>query len=138
MVVLSLKTAYELRTKRNAHQNVLLHELAHAVHDKAFKFDNPIIKNAYEQAVARELYKKVKHDDDTEREAYANTNAAEYFAELTCAYLDRLAFFPHDAKVLKEHDSVGYELMTKIYGTPEQIAAAKKKEPNKTKDTDKK
>jgi hypothetical protein len=136
--VLSLKVAYDLRTNRNATQNVLLHELAHAVHENAFKFSNPIIKNAYDQAVARGLYKKVKHDDGKEREAYANTNAAEYFAEVTCAYLDRLDYFPHTAKELKEHDSVGYELMTKVYGSPEQIAAAKKKEADKKKDTDKK
>lgn len=124
--VLSLKKALELRKDGNR-QNVLLHELAHAVHDKAFGLKNPVIKNAYEQAVARRLYMKAKHDDGKERVAYANTNAAEYFAELTCAYLDRLDYFPHDAKELKEHDSVGYELMTKAYGTPEQIAAAKKK-----------
>jgi hypothetical protein len=138
VVVLSLKTAHNLRAKWGKRQNVLLHELAHAIHDKAFGFANPLIKNAYEQAVARALYAKVKHDDGSAREAYANTNRAEYFAELTCAYLDRLDYYPHDAKELKEHDSVGYELMTKAYGTPEQIAVAKKKEAGQKKNAGKK
>ena len=131
--VLSLKTAHALKAKRNQRQNTLLHEFAHVIHSTAFSIDNPMIANAYEQAYARKLYQKVRHDDGVVRTAYANTNAAEYFAELTCAYLDRLDYLPHDAAELKEHDSVGYEIMTKAYGTPEQIAAAKKKEAAKKK-----
>jgi hypothetical protein len=129
--VLSLKFAHELRAKEGARQSTLLHEYAHVVHDAVFKFDNPFIVNAYEQASARRLYRMAKHDDGTEREAYAATNHAEYFAELTCAYLDRLDYAPHDAKELRDYDSVGYEMMTKAYGTPEQIAALKQKDREK-------
>lgn len=125
--VLSLKTAYALRARRGARQNTLLHEFAHVVHDKVFGLDNPSIRNAYDQAVARGLYERVRHDDGTEGPAYAARNRAEYFAELSCAYLDRLDYAPHDAKELRGHDSVGYELMTKAYGTPEQIEEARKK-----------
>jgi hypothetical protein len=42
-------------------------------------------------------------------------------------------YAPHDAKELRESDSVGYELMTKAYGTPEQIEEAKKKAREKKK-----
>lgn len=124
--VLSLKVAHKLKAVKNARQNVLLHEFAHAIHNKLFGRSNPFIENSYSQAMARELYNEVMHDDGSKGEAYAATNKAEYFAELTCAYLDRLDYMPHNAKELKELDSVGYELMTKAYGTLEEIAKAKK------------
>jgi len=127
VVVLSLKTAHDMKSKQKLKQNVLLHEFAHAIHQALFGFDNAYIINAYDQAVSRDLYVRVKHDDGEKRDAYAITSSAEYFAELTCAYFDRLDYYPHDAKELKDYDSVGYELMTKAYGTTEQIEALKKK-----------
>jgi len=127
--VLSLKVAHHLRVKEKKQQNVLLHEFAHAIHDKLFEFDNPFISNAFEQAVARKLYENVKHDDGTERKADARTNVAEYFAELSCAYLFELDYYPHNRNELKEYDSVGYELMTKAYGKPELLAKKKNKKP---------
>lgn len=125
--LLSLKTAYKLRAEGKSKKLVILHELAHAVHDQYIGLKNPVVANAYDQAMARRLYDKVRHIDLTEREGYAATNEAEYFAELTCAYLDRLDYTPTNRDELKEHDSVGYELMMKTWGTPEQIEARRKK-----------
>lgn len=126
--LLSLKTAYKLRTEGKSVRLVILHELAHAVHDQHLGgSDNTVITNAYEQAKARGLYSEVRHIDQTVGVGYAARNEAEYFAELTCAYLDRLDYTPVNRAELKEHDSVGYELMAGTYGTPAQIEARKKR-----------
>jgi hypothetical protein len=91
---------------------LLLHEFAHAVHDQLLGSDHAGINAAYRQAMERKLY---------DREAYASTNAHEFFAELTCAYLDRLGYYPHTRADLKKHDPVTYKLMESVWGT----AAAK-------------
>ena len=124
--LLSLKTAIKLRSE-GSKRLVVLHELAHAVHDQHLGIRNPFVANAYDQAMARRLYDEVRHIDGTERKGYAAANEAEYFAELTCAYLDRLNYTPTGREELREHDSVGYELMAKVWGTPEQIEARRKK-----------
>jgi hypothetical protein len=132
--LLSLKTAYALRAKGKSRSLVMLHELAHAVHDQVLGLDNRVIENAYDQAMARRLYRDVRHIDlSVVPVAYAATNDAEYFAELTCCYLDRLDYVPLNRDDLKDYDSVGYELMVKVWGTPEQIDARKKQERAKEK-----
>ena len=73
---------------------VLLHQLAHVVHHHVVGIENPEVLFAYKQAVDRKLYEKVEDDDGEEVRAYAATSALEYFAELTCAYLDRCPYYP--------------------------------------------
>lgn len=123
--ILSLKTAVALKGK-GLNKNTLIHEFAHLVHAKVYK-GNTLIRNAYQQAMARHLYDRVRYDNGLTRRAYAATNEREYFAELSCAYFDSLEYPPHDHKELRELDSVGYELMTKAWGTPEEIAKLKKR-----------
>ena len=125
--VMSLKRVHKLKTEKDIRQTYLLHEMAHAVHHQAHG-RNPFIRNAYDQSRTRGLYLNARHDDGQVREAYAITNEWEYFAELTCAYLDRLDYYPHDAKELREYDTVGFELMTKAWGSLEMIEAARKKQ----------
>ncbi len=114
--ILSLKVAHKRRSENGARQNTLLHEFAHVIHDKIYGLNNPFIMNAYQQATARRLYNTV----------YAGTRHTEYFAEITCAYLERLDYTPHNRQELKEYDSVGYEMAMKAWGTPEQLAERKK------------
>ena len=40
----------------------------------------------------------------------------EFFAELTCAYLDRLNYFPATREDLEKHDPTTYKLMQKVWG----------------------
>ena len=68
----------------------------------------------------------MKHDSGRIIAGYASRNEREYFAELTCAYFDCLDYPPHNRKEMKVVDSVGYELMMKAWGTPEQIEQRKK------------
>src|SRR5207248_1945306 len=117
---------------------VLLHELVHAIHDKCVTlgFNNPEIRTAYRQAMDRKLYDKVEHVSGEMRRAYAATSEAEYFAEISCAYLDRCNYFPFTRDDLKGHDPTGYKLMEQIWGKPEaiarQIAPEKKSAPPST------
>ncbi len=74
---------------------MVLHELAHAYHDRVLGFDHPNIIEAYQQAVQSGRYDKVKEaQSDTEKQAYAISNHKEYFAELTESYFGVNDFFP--------------------------------------------
>ena len=96
-------TLCNLKTLTKLHQPgidtgkcVLLHEVAHAVHDQLIGFENPEIKLAFTQAMNRKLYQPG---------LYMTSSSKEFFAELTCAYLDRLDHFPRNRGDLKKHDN---------------------------------
>lgn len=86
---------------------LLLHELAHAVHDQLLGMQHDGIRTAYAQAMGRKLYDK---------SLYIATNEAEFFAEATCAYLDRLDYFPKNRADLKQHDPQTFKLIDSIWG----------------------
>ncbi len=111
--VMTLKRLTEMhQSGRNRDQIILLHELCHTAHHHFLRFDNLEVKKAYQQAMDRDLYGK----------AYARMNEREYFAEISCAYLDKCNYFPVTADDLKSYDPVGYQLMEKVWGKQEQIA----------------
>lgn len=120
--VLSLKKlAEEKQQAVDGSRLVLLHELAHAAHYVFVPggFSNPNVRFAYKQAMDRRLYNDVPTARGGKaRRAYAATSAAEYFAELTCAYLDRCYYYPFTREELKSHDPTGYQLMEKFWGKP--------------------
>lgn len=97
----------EHQPKTDAGRCVLLHEMAHAVHDQLLGRTNPIISNTFRQAMERKLYDK---------SLYASTNEAEFFAELTCAYFDQLHYYPRNRRELKEHDPQTFKLMESVWG----------------------
>jgi hypothetical protein len=120
ITLLSLKTITEEKTRRLAPRRsiILLHEMAHAAHHYDLGDANVFVENAYQQAMARGLYQQVPDDARGAVRAYASANSHEYFAEITCAYLDRCTYFPYDREQLKDYDSVGYELVRKVWGEP--------------------
>ena len=126
ITILTLKDIYKLKSTGKFPTTVLIHELAHAVHDFNIGFDNVFVDNAYRQARSRRLYEKVENRDGKKVVGYASSNSHEYFAELSTCYLDQIPYAPFDANGLREYDSIGYELMTKVWGTIEQIDKAKK------------
>lgn len=101
---------------------LVLHELAHAYHDRFLPqgHSNPDIKAAYEKAKASGLYDRVERRDSKGNtrmdKAYAMTNAAEYFAETTEAYFGTNDFFPYTNEELKKHDPFMHDLLGKIWG----------------------
>ena len=95
----------------------VMHELAHAYHFTEMGARHEGLLAAYRQAIDRKLYDSVKHVQGRTEKAYAATNEAEYFAELTEAYLGKNDFAPFTRGELERHDPVGYKLMETIWGS---------------------
>jgi hypothetical protein len=95
---------------------IVLHELAHAYHDKVLGSRNPDIREAYKKAMARGHYNVADPRSPQGGKAYAATNDHEYFAELSVAYLTKNDGFPQDRYVLAKVDPIGYSLMQKVWG----------------------
>jgi len=121
--VLSMRAlAAEHQPKRDSGRCVLMHEFAHAVHDQLVGWDSPQIKAAYAQAMERKLYDAKTH--------YAATSPVEFFAELTCCYLDRLHYYPNTRDDLKKHDPATFKLMETVWaGSASKAVAAKGAKP---------
>jgi hypothetical protein len=103
--------------------NFVLHELAHAFHDRALPmgFANPEIKAAYEKAKAGGRYDRVerRHGNgkpNTFERAYAMENPMEFFAETSEAFLSRNDYFPFTRDELKAHDPETFALLEKLWG----------------------
>jgi len=94
---------------------LVMHELAHAYHDRALGEHNEAILAAFENAKRTGLYTQVKYIDGSTRPAYAMTNRMEYFAELTEAYFGVNDFFPFRRDELARHDPQGFALMEQVW-----------------------
>jgi hypothetical protein len=97
---------------------MILHELAHSYHFTVLGDKYAPLQTAYRQAMERKLYDSVEFVHGGNRKAYAATNPAEYFAELSEAYFGKNDFFPFTRDELEKHDPVGFEMMRKAWGTP--------------------
>jgi dipeptidyl-peptidase 4 len=99
--------------------NFVLHELAHAYHDRVLGNDHEAIKDAFERAKASGRYDRVQRQDSEGRRtierAYGMTSPQEYFAESTEAYFGRNDFEPFDNAELKALDPVMHLLLTEIW-----------------------
>jgi hypothetical protein len=121
--VLTLKTLALMRKPGTPLQQViLLHEMAHAVQDRLLGMDNPELKAIYRQAMDRKLYDEVNDKFGQRGPAYARTNPAEYFAEISCAYLDSCNYFPFNHEQLRGHDPVGFKFVERVWKEPERFA----------------
>lgn len=103
----------------------VLHELAHAYHDRELPkgFGNPEVAAAYARAKDSGKYDKVERHfgngkPNTFEKAYALTTPMEYFAEATEAYFGRNDFFPFIRDELKKHDPGMEELLGKLWQVP--------------------
>jgi hypothetical protein len=90
---------------------MVLHELAHAYHDRVLGSGNSDVLAAYYNALTSKIYQSVDYNLGGKKRAYALNNADEYFAELTEAYLGENDFYPFNKSQLKIFDPMGYELM---------------------------
>lgn len=121
--IFSLKRLSEIRQPGSKFQQVVtLHEMAHAIHHRLLGFDAVEVNSAFQQAVERKLYDEVSDRFGRRCRAYARVSGPEYFAELSCAYLDSCHFYPFTYADLKEHDPVGFALMESVWKRPEQFA----------------
>jgi hypothetical protein len=124
IVIVTLRVLGEIRRPGTALQQVVtLHEMAHAVHDRLLGMTNPELEAIFKQATDRKLYEQVNDRFGRTGKAYARTNAAEYFAEISCAYLDSCNYFPFNQEQLRGYDPVGYKFVERVWTQPERFAA---------------
>jgi hypothetical protein len=95
----------------------LLHEAAHAYHDRVapYGINNEIIRSAYESAVASGIYEHVLNVSGVIHQANAIRNAMEYFANTTTAYFLRNDDWPEDRDALAQTDRAGFQMIRDIW-----------------------
>jgi hypothetical protein len=95
---------------------VLVHEFAHAYHLGQWPQEQPEILQAWQYAMKRRLYRRVKDDEGNSiARAYATVNQLEYFAELSCMYFIGCNYQPFNRKELKAYDPTGYALIEQMW-----------------------
>ena len=95
---------------------VMMHELAHAYHDRVLSFEEPRVLAAYENAVKQKKYESVQRIGGQSVRHYALTNHKEYFAECTEAFLGTNDFYPFVRAELRDHDPHMFRLLQGIWG----------------------
>ena len=95
---------------------VMMHELAHAYHDRVLSFEDSRVLAAYENAVKEKKYESVQKISGNSVRHYALTNHKEYFAECTEAFLGTNDFYPFVRAELRDHDPHMFRLLKEIWG----------------------
>jgi hypothetical protein len=102
--------------KESIHQPwMVLHELAHAYHDRVLGFDHAEILAAYAKAKEAGTYESVLRISGKREKAYAITRPQEYFAEACEAYFGTNDFYPFVRAELHEHDPALFEILKKVW-----------------------
>ena len=94
----------------------VLHELAHAYHDRVLGFDDARVVAAWKKFRDGGRYQSVQTTPGAMREHYALTNEKEFFAEMTEAYFGANDFYPFVAGELKQAEPEIFALMRDIWG----------------------
>jgi hypothetical protein len=94
----------------------VLHELAHAYHDRVLGFDDARVRAAWKRFRDGGRYQSVLTTPGPKREHYALTNEKEFFAEMTESYFGANDFYPFVAGELKESDPDTFALLRDIWG----------------------
>jgi hypothetical protein len=115
-----LPRAADVATPRNVREQpwVILHELAHAYHDRVLGFDDPRVKEAFEQYKKAGRGEKVLLHNGRRVKHYALTDHKEVFAEMTEAYFGSNDFFPFNRAELKDAEPAVYELIKHVWESP--------------------
>jgi hypothetical protein len=94
----------------------VLHELAHAYHDRVLGFDDARVVAAWKKFRDRGGYESVLTSPGGRREHYALTDAKEFFAEMTEAYFGANDFYPFVAGELQQAEPETFALLRDIWG----------------------
>jgi hypothetical protein len=95
---------------------MVLHELAHAYHDRVLGFDHAKIRAAYDGAVREGKYESVLFWDGRKVRHYGLKDHKEYFAEGTEAYFGTNDFYPFVRAELGLHDPALFEVLESVWG----------------------
>ena len=105
--------------KSNDQPAVMLHELAHAYHDRVLGFEYGPIRKAWDKIVASKKYEKVLHIRGRKVRHYALTNHKEFFAEMSEAFFDTNDFYPFVRSELKEFEPEVFALLKAVWSEGE-------------------
>jgi len=94
----------------------VLHEFAHAYHDRVLGFDDARVVAAWKKFRDGGRYKSVLTSPGPRREHYALTNEKEFFAEMTESYFGTNDFYPFVAGELKQAEPEIFALLRDIWG----------------------
>jgi hypothetical protein len=105
---------------------LFLHELSHAYHHSLLPdgYQNRDIEECYQKAMKDGLYEKVRvhGSQGPVARAYACSNAMEYWAELSTAYLGGLdkkkeynKWFPFNRQQIKDHDPRAFDVLSRLW-----------------------
>lgn len=110
-------------SKSNVQPAVMLHELAHAYHDRVLGFDEETIRKAYDHVKAGGRLESVSFiHGGKKRQHYALTNHKEFFAEMTECYFQTNDFYPFVRGELEECEPEVAKLLRKIWVEPQPDA----------------
>jgi hypothetical protein len=114
--------AAQVATPRTAREQpwVMLHELAHAYHDRVLSFDEPRIRTAFERYAALGRGERTLLFDGSRTRHYALTDHKEFFAEMTEAWFGSNDFHPFNRAELLETEPAIAALLGDIWGEPAQ------------------
>jgi hypothetical protein len=103
-----------LKTAREQ-PSMVLHELAHAYHDRVLGFSHAGIQEAYREAKKGGAYESVLRISGAKERHYAITDPQEYFAEGTEAFFGTNDFYPFVRAELRQHDPKLYRLLEEVW-----------------------
>lgn len=99
--------------------SLVLHELAHAYHDRQHRAADGRLRAALKAAREAGRYDRVLRSSGARDSHYAMTNIEEYFAETTEALFGTNDFAPFVRAELMLHDPVGARLTAELWGKDE-------------------
>jgi hypothetical protein len=99
---------------------MLLHELAHAYHDRVLGLDNEQINDHFARAEESGVYDTVLRITGQQEKHYAMTNKFEFFASLTVCYFTVNDWFPFVRSEFQQFDPDTYAMMESLWGPRRQ------------------
>lgn len=112
--------------------SMVLHELAHAYHDRVLGFNNKEVRAAYQKALASGRYDKVKRVNGHVERAYALRDPQEFFAEMSEAYFGKNDFFPFDRRDLEKYDPEVLRLLAALWGDQPRPSSERRDKPTRS------
>ena len=94
----------------------VLHELAHAYHDRVLGFDDARVIAAWKKFRDGGRYRSVLTTPGPTREHYALTDEKEFFAEMPECYFGANDFYPFVAGELKQAEPEIFALLRDVWG----------------------
>jgi hypothetical protein len=94
---------------------MVLHELAHAFHDRMSAEDRALVDAAHARGLASGAYAQVLRASGVEDRHYALENPAEFFAEASEAWFGTNDFYPFVRAELERHDPQAANLVRTLW-----------------------